>query len=119
MNTTANDRVEKFIDDLLSIDEEKADLLLSLQKIILKICPTAQKEIKYGGLVFNSDAELICGIFIRKKHISLEFSFGNEFSDPKRYLEGSGKFRRHLKIMNDSDIENKNVGFFVSQAFDR
>ena len=119
MNMTANDKIEKFIDDTLSVDEEKAELLLSLQKIILKIYPNAQKEIKYGGLVFNLDAELICGIFIRKKHISLEFSFGTEFSDPKGCLEGSGKFRRHLKIMNDADIENKDVGFFVSLAFDR
>jgi len=115
----AEDRVEQFISDTFSVDEEKAECLLSLQKIILKIYPDAQKEIKYGGLVFNSDAGLICGIFIRKKHISLEFSFGNEFSDPKGCLEGSGKFRRHLKIMNDKDIENKDVGFFVSQAFDR
>ena len=114
-----DDRVEQFINDTLSVDEEKAEQLLSLQKIILKTYPGARKEIKYGGLVFNSDAGLICGIFIRKKHISLEFGLGNEFSDPKGYLEGSGKFRRHLKIMSDKDIENKDVEFFVSQAFDR
>ena len=115
----ANDRIERYIDDTLSVDEEKAELLLSLQKTILKISPNAQQEIKYGGLVFNLDAELICGIFIRKRHISLEFGFGNEFSDPKGCLEGSGKFRRHLKIMNAADIENKDVAFFVTQAFDR
>ncbi len=116
---TANDRIKRFIDDTLSVDEDKAELLLSLQKIILKICPNAQQEIKYGGLVFNLEAELISGIFIRKKHISLEFGLGNEFSDPKGYLEGSGKFRRHLKIMYAADIENKDVAFFVTQAFDR
>ncbi len=115
----AEDRVEQFISDTLSVDKEKAEWLLYIQKIILKKYPDARKEIKYGGLVFNSDAGLICGIFIRKKHISLEFGFGNEFSDAKGCLEGSGKFRRHLKIMNAADIENKDVAFFVTQAFDR
>jgi len=110
-------RVKQFVDDTFSVDELKGETLLSLQNIILSICPKAQKEIKYGGLVFNVDAELICGIFIRQKHISVEFGFGNTFLDPKGYLEGSGKYRRHLKIMNDDDIENKDVRFFVSQAF--
>jgi len=119
MNIKADSRVERFVDDTLSVDEYKGGLLLSLQKIILKICPDAQEELKYGGLVFNVNAELICGIFIYKKHISLEFSFGNEFSDPRGCLEGSRKYRRHLKIMNEKDIENKDVGFFVSQAFER
>ena len=119
MNTTANDKIEKFIQDTLSVDYEKAELLLSLQKTVLKTCPGAHREIKYGGLVFSSDAELICGIFIRKRHISLEFGFGNEFSDPNGYLEGSGKFRRHLKIMSVMDIKNKDVESFVIQAFDR
>ena len=119
MNMKTDDRVEQFISDTLSVDKEKAEQLLSLQKIILKTYPDARKEIKYGGLVFNSDAGLICGIFIRKKHISLEFGFGNEFSDPEGYLEGSGNFRRHLKIMSNEDIKNKDVEFFVSQAFDR
>ena len=118
MDMTANERVKRFIDDTLSIAEEKGALLLSLRKIIKRISPDAQEEIKYGGLVFNADAELICGIFIRKKHISLEFGLGNEFSDPKRVLEGNGKYRRHLKIRSNKDIKRLDVQFFVAQAFD-
>jgi hypothetical protein len=114
----ADDKVQQFVNDILSVDEEKHDVLIYLQKIILKICPDAQKEIKYGGLVFNVNAVLICGIFIYKKHISLEFSFGNEFADPRKCLDGNGKYRRHLKILNKEDINNKDVEFFVSQAFD-
>ncbi len=115
----ANDRVQQFVDDTFSVDEEKGELLLSLQKMVLKICPDAEEGIKYGGPIFNRTTELICGIFVYKKHISLEFSFGNEFSDPREFLEGGGKYRRHLKIMNKKDIDNKDVSFFVSQAFER
>ncbi|MCP4009157.1 MAG: DUF1801 domain-containing protein [Proteobacteria bacterium] len=111
--------VKSFVDDTFSVDEEKGKLLLSLQKIVLKICPAAEEGVKYGGLIFNKNAELICGIFVYKKHISLEFSFGIEFSDPRGFLEGSGKYRRHLKIVNRKDIDKKDVTFFVSQAFRR
>ena len=36
--------------------------------------------------------------------------------DPNKLLEGSGKFRRHLKIKSKEDISNKDVDFFVKQA---
>lgn len=117
MNLKSNDRIEQFIEDALFIDEEKGRIILSLKTIIQKTSPNAQEEIKYGGIVYIVDGELITGIFIRKKHISLEFSFGVEIPDPKSLLEGSGKYRRHLKIMNDKDLLNKNVEFFVTQAF--
>jgi hypothetical protein len=117
MNTNTNDRIEHFVQDILFIDEDKGEILISLQKIVSKINPNVQEEIKYGGLVFNVDSKLICGIFISKKHISLEFSFGMLMSDPDKYLEGKGKYRRHLKIFDKKDIKNKKVESYVDQAF--
>jgi hypothetical protein len=117
VNINTNDRIERFMQDALFVDEEKGKILVSLRKTILKISPDAQEEIKYGGLVFNVDTKLICGIFIRKKHISLEFSFGTMISDPDKYLEGNGKYRRHLKIFDKKDIKSKKVESYVSQAF--
>lgn len=119
MNKRTNDRVKRFIRDILSIDKEKGEIIVSLREMILKISPDAQEEIKYGGVVFNVDGELVSGVFVRKKHVSLEFSFGMKMSDPEGYLEGSGKYRRHLKLMNDKDIISKNVEFFVTQAFEQ
>jgi len=113
----ANNETERFIDDISFVDAEKGKILISLQKIILKTNPNAQEEIKYGGLVFNANAKLICGIFIRKNHISVEFSYGMLLSDPDKYLEGDGKYRRHLKIYDKKDIKNKKVEFYVAQAF--
>lgn len=118
MKTRVSDQIERFVQDILFVDEEKGEILISLQKIILKINPNAQEEIKYGGLVFNIDSKLICGIFIRKKHISLEFSFGMLMSDPDKYLEGNGKYRRHLKIFDKKDITSKKIEFYVTQVFE-
>ena len=117
MNLNSNNPIECFIEDVLLVDNEKGELLISLRKIILKVNPHAQEELKYGGLVFNFNKKLICGIFIRKNHISLEFSFGMLIPDPDKYFEGSGKYRRHLKIYDKKDIKNKKVEFYVKQSF--
>jgi len=117
MSANTNDPIESFIQDVLFIDEKQGENLVSLRKAILNISPDAQEEIKYGGLVFNVDAKLICGVFVRKKHISLEFSFGLMMTDSDGILEGNGKYRRHLKIFYKKDIKAKKVKSFVRQAF--
>jgi hypothetical protein len=38
-------------------------------------------------------------------------------SDPDKYLEGGGKYRRHLKIFDKKDIKNKKIESYVSKAF--
>lgn len=110
-------KIKKFIEDVESIDGTKADTLVLLRKLILKIALDSKEEIKYGGLVFIVDTKLICGIFIRKNHISVEFSFGAKMLDPSKFLEGSGKHRRHLKIFSKSDIKDKKVKYYVKQSF--
>ena len=117
MTKKTNKQIERFIQDTSFVDEEKGNILISLRKIILQVSPSAPEEIKYGGLVFNKDSKLICGVFIRKEHLSLEFSYGVMFADPDKYLEGSGKYRRHLKIHSKKDIKDKKVKYYVKQAF--
>ena len=66
--------------------------------------------------MFSLNSKDFCGLFVRKYHISFEFSNGIIMKDPNNFLEGIGKFRRHLKIRTKIDIENKDVAFFVKQA---
>jgi hypothetical protein len=113
----ANSKISSFINDALFIDEQKGEILITLRKLILKTFPKTGEEIKYGGLVFIIDKRLFCGIFLRKNHMSVEFDYGAEMSDPDKLLEGSGKYRRHLKINNLDDIMNKKVEFYLKQSF--
>ena len=115
--TVVNEEVENFVRDVLFIDEEKGAILTSLREIIQKTCPSVLEEIKYGGLVFNIGKDLLGGIFLRKKHISLEFSYGYLFQDADKYLEGSGKYRRHLKVYSLNDISDKKAEYYIKQAF--
>ena len=113
----ANPKIDNFIQDILSLDEDKGRIVLSLRELVLEIAPNAEEEIKYGGLVFVSDNRLFCGVFLRKNHISVEFDKGVELRDPENFLEGSGKNRRHLKIFQQEDVKNKKVEYYVSQSF--
>lgn len=112
----ANPKTNNFIQDILFMDEDKGEIVISLRKLVLEIAPSAEEEIKYGGLVFVKDKKLFCGIFVRKNHISVEFDRGAEMQDQNNFLEGIGKNRRHLKIFQQEDVKNKNAEYYIKQS---
>lgn len=112
----AKQSVEDFLQDIQTLDGEKYQIVCAVRDLFLHANANLELEIKYGGLVFNRDKELLGGVFVYQKHISIEFSHGAEFADPKGLLEGKGKQRRHLKINKKADIEAKTSHFYIEQA---
>ena len=111
-----NEKVQKFLNGIMLIDAERYDILIEIREIIFNHFPRTDERIMYGGIVFFLHDEMFSGLFLNKKHITLEFSKGFLMEDPNRTLEGKGKYRRHLKILKKDDILGKGVSFFVKQA---
>lgn len=117
MSSKSNDeKVQNFLDEVLIFDEDKHTYLMELRGLILNLFPKAEERMMYGGILFSLHSEDFCGLFVRKNHISLEFSNGTGMKDPKRLLEGTGQFRRHLKFKSAMDIKNKDAAYFLKQA---
>lgn len=108
-------KVDKFLTDIQVNFPERFEIIKKIRELFHRENKTLDEDIKYGGLVFNLSNELIAGVFSYKNHISIEFGNGAEHSDPSGLLEGKGKMRRHLKIVELADIENKKVAFFIKQ----
>ena len=115
MKKSKNEQVQKFLDEIMKIDEEKFLILQTLREIVFSIYPKTSERLMYGGIMFSLEDDF-GGLFVRKNHVSFEFGSGIHMNDPFKMLEGSGKFRRHLKIRSLSDIEDKKVDFFVKQS---
>lgn len=96
-------------------------LTAAIDSIIADVCPGASRRPMYGGFVFELEPgipkTMICGHFIYKNHVSLEFTHGHELRDPKHVLEGKGKYRRHIKLTSQSDLKEKSVRSMIEQAF--
>jgi hypothetical protein len=113
---SSNEKVNEFLVDIQSTLPDKFEIVEKIRAMFLKEHPQIDEEIKYGGITFNVSGELIGGVFISKKHISIEFSDGAQFTDTDKFLEGKGKFRRHLKIVGLDDLEHKKFGFYIEQT---
>lgn len=110
------DAIETLLHDFAMVNPELTEILTHLRNMMLSCAPDLREDIKYGGIVFFKQNQLLSGLFLRKAFVTMEFGFGNEFVDENNILEGSGKFRRNLKFRNMSDIESKQALYFIEQA---
>lgn len=115
MKKSKDERVQQLIRDFEALDTEKYAIIQRLRKIVFAAHPCVSERVMYGGIMFSLDEDF-GGVFVSKHHVSFEFGNGFRMSDPKNFLEGKGKFRRHLKIRSMADIKAKEVEFFVNQA---
>ena len=117
--TSSNEKVNDFLTDIRVSFPDKADIVETIRALFLEDNIEVEEEIKYGGIVFTISTTLIGGIYLYKEHISIEFSQGVNFSDPQGFLEGKGKLRRHLKITEKRDLNNKEIRYYIEQAIGR
>ena len=114
--TSSNEKVNDFLTDIRASFPNKAAIVEAIRALFLESNIEVEEDIKYCGIVFTISTTLIGGIYLYKEHISIEFSQGVNFSDPKGFLEGKGKLRRHLKITGKRDLNNKEIRHYIDQA---
>lgn len=99
------------------------EIVDGLQKLIISLAPDANLRSMYGGIVIELETDnpksRVGGYYAYANHESLELAQGAELSDPDGVLEGSGQFRRHVKLRRVEDIAVKNCRGFLEQAIDR
>ena len=109
--------IQRLLLDFDLVNHELGGIIRALRKTVLSIAPDSEEKVMYGGIIFASPNRMFCGLFLRKKHVSVEFDLGYLLKDTANHLEGSGKYRRHLKIFSKMDIKIKNTEGFILQSF--
>jgi len=118
MNKTGQTKeVQKFISDLFYIDQVKAEIVVELYKMFELHNSFFTDKFIYGGIGIYLGDELIGGIYVSKNHVSLVFSDGCKLEDTYKVLEGSGKFRRHIKVRELAEIDSKHCSVYIDKLF--
>jgi hypothetical protein len=112
---TSPTTVEQWLNDLALANPARLELVQAARKVIYMQAPEASERVMYGGLMFSAPAQF-CGVFAYSEHVSVEFGRGCDLADPHGVLEGSGKFRRHIKLRSLADIKARHLADTVRQA---
>jgi hypothetical protein len=113
----AQKSVESLLDDIRYLNESHYLLVQEVRRLVKELFHDVEEEVKYGGILFSSGA-MFSGVFAYKEHVTVEFSEGAKIIDPFGFLEGSGKFRRHIKLKSTSDVIERQLAAYLRMALD-
>ena len=111
----ATKSVQALIEDIRLVSETNYEIVEAVRALVKRSFKPVAQEVKYGGILFSSQVQF-CGVFAYREHVSVEFGSGAKINDAFGFLEGSGKGRRHLKLMSVQDIKHKRLAEYLPLA---
>jgi hypothetical protein len=112
----ASTPITTLLQDIRLASETHHHIVEQVRKLILASGADVTEQVKYGGILF-SRSKPFCGVFAYAAHVTLEFSHGAALADKHKVLEGQGKLRRHIKLIDAQDIQAKQLGHCVLLAY--
>lgn len=109
--------VQDLLNDIRLLESGQHETVEAVRALVRQLVPGVTEEVKYGGILFSADV-MFAGVFAYRKHVTVEFSYGASIDDPFGHLEGAGKGRRHLKLLEPGDIERKRLADYLPLALD-
>jgi hypothetical protein len=107
--------VDALVEDIRLMNEERHETVQAVRALVKRLFQPLTEEVKYGGILFTSGVQF-GGVFAYKEHVSVEFGHGAAIHDTLGHLEGSGKFRRHIKLKCLADIEDRQLAHYLPLA---
>src|SRR5262245_50876281 len=76
-----------------------------LRKFVKRVAPQLQESVKWGNGCWVQGKAPVAYVYSAQDHVQFGFFRGAAFRDPKRLLQGKGKFVRHVKLVQRTDID--------------
>jgi hypothetical protein len=111
----ATKSVETLLEDIRLMSEDRYETVQAVRVLVRKLIKPLSEEVKYGGILFSSGVSF-GGVFAYKEHVSVEFGNGAAITDTLGHLEGSGKLRRHIKLMSSAGIKERQLAHYLPLA---
>ncbi len=107
--------VQALLEDIRLVSAQNYEIVEAVRALVKKTIETTSEEVKYGGILLTSGVQF-GGVFAYKAHVTVEFGNGAKINDPFGFLEGTGKGRRHVKLLTISQIKDKKLAQYLSLA---
>jgi hypothetical protein len=106
-----------------SFDEYLADqaprnqrLIRILRKFVQRVVPHLEESVKWGNGCWVKGRVPIAYVYSAPDHVQFGFFNGSALKDPKRLLNGNGRYVRHIKVVLPDDIDEGAFTVLMNQA---
>jgi hypothetical protein len=91
-------------------------MISALRKLVRQKAPSLTETVKWGNGCWVGEEWPVIFLHAKDDHLQFGFFGGSGLSDPKGLLKGSGKFVKHVKIYQPSDIDEVAIARLIRQA---
>ena len=91
-------------------------VIRALRTFVKRVAPQLQESVKWGNGCWLQGQAPVAYVYSAPDHVQFGFFGGSALKDPKRLLNGEGKFVRHIKVGKRSDIDERAFGTLLRQA---
>jgi hypothetical protein len=90
-------------------------IVAMLRELMRETAPEAREEMSYGMPVWKG-RKIVAWVLPTKRDITFGFTHGAEFGDKYGLLRGVGKWARHVKISDLSQVTKAALRYYIKQA---
>lgn len=105
-----------FDDYLADQSPKNQDVIRALRKFVKRVAPNLQEFVKWGNGCWVKGNAPVAYVYSAPDHVQFGFFAGSALKDPKGLLNGKGKFVRHIRVVERSDIDEGHFGAILRQA---
>lgn len=91
-------------------------IIAKLRQLVADIAPKLKETSKWGNGVWLKGELPIIYLHTKSDHLQFGFFAGAGFPDPKKLLQGKGKFVRHIPLKSGEDIDEPALATMIRKA---
>jgi hypothetical protein len=91
-------------------------IIKAIRRFVRGAAPGLTEAVKWGNGCWLGKKEPVAYVYAAPEYVQFGFFRGAALKDPKKLLEGDGKYVRHIKVRSSSAIDPRAFGSLLRQA---
>ena len=91
-------------------------IIRALRRLVKRVAPGLSEAVKWGNGCWVSSQGPVAYVYSAANHVQFGFFNGSSLKDPGGLLEGQGKYVRHTKVRDPSEIDERAFAALLRQA---
>jgi hypothetical protein len=88
----------------------------ALRKFVKRVEPGLSEAVKWGNGCWVGKKGPVAYVYSATGYVQFGFFRGSELKDPRGLLEGEGKYVRHIKVHDPSEVDERAFASLLRQA---
>jgi hypothetical protein len=105
-----------FNDYLMDQDPQNQVIIGALRRFVKRVQPKLKESVKWGNGCWIGSNGPVAYVYSATGYVQFGFFNGSSLKDPRGLLEGEGKFVRHTKVRDASEIDERAFAALLKQA---